>query len=318
MPFLGNLAAYRLYKGILWTACGLVLTLSPFAQAGTIVRISTTVGDFSIELLPDEAPLTVQNFLNYVNRGDYNQTFIHRAEDSFVVQGGGFSFKPFVGPISVPLDPPVPNEFNVSNTRGTLAMAKFGDDPDSATSQWFVNLMDNSENLDNTNGGFTVFANVLGDGMEVLDAINNLSTILLSQQRFPTIPYVTDAYTDPFDFVYLNMEVVDRFSEAINVYESSSTTLTTSIDVNDGVEVYSLNMSLIEDGANIVFQVNSDSIIKLRSAPAGTATYSTSDNRLRFPSIEANLNGSVQTITNVVMVLSDLDDLILTLESFDE
>ena len=102
-----------------------------------------------MELLDDIAPITVRNFLNYVNRNDYNGTYFHRVVDDFVVQGGAYRFQPFVGPIDVPTDPPIQNEFNVSNTRGTVAMAKIAGDPNSATNQWFVNLADNLD-LDTT------------------------------------------------------------------------------------------------------------------------------------------------------------------------
>ncbi|MFT7653709.1 MAG: cyclophilin family peptidyl-prolyl cis-trans isomerase, partial [Candidatus Azotimanducaceae bacterium] len=100
-------------------------------------------------------------------------TFIHRSDPGFILQTGGFTFSD--GQLfDVPTDPPIQNEYDLSNIRGTLAMAKLGGDPNSATSQWFINLGDNSENLDNQNGGFTVFARVLGEGMVVADAISNV------------------------------------------------------------------------------------------------------------------------------------------------
>ncbi len=142
----------------------------------TIVTIQTPLGSFDVEMLEGAAPATVANFLNYVNRGDYNGTFLHRSVPGFIVQGGGFFFDPVAGnapPIAT--DPPVINEFGISNTRGTVAMAKLSSDPNSATSQWFVNLADNSENLDNQNEGFTVFGRVLGSGMTVVDAISALA-----------------------------------------------------------------------------------------------------------------------------------------------
>ena len=74
-----------------------ILAFSASGQAGTIVRVSTSVGDYSIELLDESAPATVQNFLNYVRRGDYNATYLHRVPDDFVVQGGAYRFQPYVG-----------------------------------------------------------------------------------------------------------------------------------------------------------------------------------------------------------------------------
>lgn len=148
--------------------------------ANTIVRMQTDLGSLDIELFDDITPITVANLLNYVNDGDYEGTFFHRVVDGFVVQGGGYVFDGpentfFAGGTSeIPTDDPIVNEYNISNTRGTLAMAKSANDPDSATSQWFFNLADNSENLDNQNGGYTVFAQVLGGGMDVIDAIAGL------------------------------------------------------------------------------------------------------------------------------------------------
>ena len=137
----------------------------------TTVYVNTVLGSFSIELLDDVSPNTVANFLNYVRDGDYAGTFFHRAIPGFILQGGGFSMGTDGQVSEVPSDPPVANEFRLSNIRGTIAMAKVGGNPNSATNQWFVNLADNSANLDAQNGGFTVFARVIGDGMDIVDAI---------------------------------------------------------------------------------------------------------------------------------------------------
>lgn len=140
---------------------------------GHIARFDTTLGAFDVELLNAQAPNTVANFRNYVDRGDYTSSLIHRVVADFVVQGGGYNYPTWE---HIPEDPPVINEPGVSNIRGTLAMAKLGGDPNSATSEWFFNLADNSENLDHQNGGFTVFGRVLGAGMDVVDAIGALPT----------------------------------------------------------------------------------------------------------------------------------------------
>ena len=129
------------------------------------------------------APLTVENFLNYLNGGDYTNTIIHRSFSDpslSVIQGGGFAIDGLTTPSDVGVitpDAPISNEFSSerSNLRGTLAMAKPENDPDGATNQWFFNLADNSTNLDNQNGGFTVFGEVLSDkDLETIDAIGNL------------------------------------------------------------------------------------------------------------------------------------------------
>lgn len=163
-----NLQAVRSRLKLVMLA-GLALLTSHQALA-TQVRIQTPLGNIEVELFEAQAPQTVANFLNYVADGDYQDSFIHRSIPGFVIQGGGFTYKSgSVEPL--PLDPPVQNEPGLSNVRGTIAMAKVSGDPNSATSQWFINLKDNSADLDNQNGGFTVFGQVIGNGMEVADAI---------------------------------------------------------------------------------------------------------------------------------------------------
>lgn len=109
--------------------------------ANTTVRVITSLGDFSIELFDDVAPITVTNFLNYVNSGRFNGTVIHRSVPSFIIQGGWLTFDQTNNSLNpITTDPTIQNEFNLSNTRGTIAMAKQEGNPDSASSQWFINL----------------------------------------------------------------------------------------------------------------------------------------------------------------------------------
>lgn len=171
-PFGTNLSS-RSFSGLLIVSAWLML---PTQVMATNVLIETPLGDIEIELLEGDAPKTVANFLNYVDNNRYINTFLHRSVPGFIVQGGGFRFVDGSAP-AVETFPTVENEFKVSNTRGTVAMAKLSGDPNSATSQWFFNVADNSANLDNQNGGFTVFARVVGDGMDVVDAIGALPRV---------------------------------------------------------------------------------------------------------------------------------------------
>lgn len=140
--------------------------LPPTLFAGQAVRVLSSEGPFNLQLLPADAPATVTNFLRYVDEGAYRNLIVHRSDPDFVIQTGGFTI-----PLAeVPEFPPVTNEFRLSNLRGTVAMAKVGGFPDSATSQWFVNLSNNT-GLDTNNGGFTVFARVIGSGMSNVDRI---------------------------------------------------------------------------------------------------------------------------------------------------
>jgi len=153
------------------TAFCLALML-PFPASATIVRMLTVYGVVDVALYDGAAPRTVANFLSYVRSGAYDGSFIHRAVPGFVVQGGGYVWTA-QGLGQINTLPPVVNEFSPerSNVRGTIAMAKVEGNPDSATSQWFFNLADNSLNLDRQNGGFTVFGRVIGAGMSVVDAM---------------------------------------------------------------------------------------------------------------------------------------------------
>lgn len=135
---------------------------------GTVVQFNSVLGTFNVELYDQVTPLTVANFLGYVKSGAYNGVIINRSVPGFVEQGGGYTVSGSSLAV-VSSNGTVNNEFHVSNTRGTIAMAKTAAGPNTATNQWFFNLADNSANLDNQNGGFTVFGQVLGTGMSVVD-----------------------------------------------------------------------------------------------------------------------------------------------------
>ena len=161
--------------------CCLVVAglFGPALSQATMVRLLTVLGPVDIDLFDSAAPATVANFLGYTRSGAYNNTFFHRSVPGFIVQGGGWSWTDASGAVKVPAGPPVVNEFSVirSNLRGTVAMAKLGNNPNSATTEWFFNLANNASNLDEQNGGFTVFGRVTTPGMRVVDAIAALSRV---------------------------------------------------------------------------------------------------------------------------------------------
>ena len=290
---------------------------SATSLAGTIVRVSTSVGDYSIELLDESAPLTVANFLGYVDRNDFNGTYLHRVVDNFVVQGGAYRFKLFEGPIDIPVGESVVNEFGASNVRGTVAMAKVDGDPDSATNQWFVNLADNSANLDENNGGFTVFGTVLGDGMAVLDAIDALPFVSLGAKA-TNAPYFSEFYENPTSFVYMNVEVTERFSSAAHVYESGTGLLITSVNIDNGSDLVSLNFSSVASDLGFVIQANQESVIPRQAVFDGIATFDSATGLFTIPSLEVNLNGSVSVISNVVFKLIDPARARFLLDSYEQ
>lgn len=163
-----------------FAAAVLFLTaLAPRAQAQS-VRVTTDMGDFVIELQPDRAPLTVANFLRYVNEGFYTNTLFHRVVSGFVVQGGGYSaVECKAGPDckAKPTHEPVINESGngLQNKRGLVGMARSGS-PHSGNSQFYVNVADNPE-LDPlpTRWGYAVFGRVT-QGMDVIDKMGVVAT----------------------------------------------------------------------------------------------------------------------------------------------
>ena len=140
----------------------------------TVVEFKTSQGAFQVNLFDQSTPKTVENFLNYVDEQHYTNAVIHRVSPSFVVQGGGFTFEGDLPLTRIDTNSPVINEPVYSNVKGTIAMAKLANNPDSATDQWFFNLANNANNLDKQNGGFTVFGQVIGDGMKVIEKIAQL------------------------------------------------------------------------------------------------------------------------------------------------
>lgn len=159
------------------------IPFAPKAQA-TVVRFETSVGNITVRLFDAATPLSVTNFLNYSTSNRYDATFIHRvpqngAGDSshFVIQGGGFKLNNSIFQAAgITTDAPVLNEPGISNLRGTLSYAK-GSDPNSATSQWFFNVGNNTFLDQPDKGAFTAFGRVVGNGMTIVDAIDNLDTI---------------------------------------------------------------------------------------------------------------------------------------------
>jgi cyclophilin family peptidyl-prolyl cis-trans isomerase len=236
------------------TTIDLLQTFDDPSTTGQIARFelyNTSLGGGIINLLLFDqaqtgAPLTVQNFINYVNGGDYTNSIIHRSVKNFIVQGGGFTSNNLeVNAIST--DPPVKNEFSIdrSNLRGTIAMAKQGGNPDSATSQWFFNLNNNAANLDNQNGGFTVFGQVLSTtDLDVIDAIGALP---ISNQggvlaELPVISSPPDSDEDLVRFKNISISNTNELNFSI-VSNSNPNLVNATIDNNQLVLDYGENRS---------------------------------------------------------------------------
>jgi cyclophilin family peptidyl-prolyl cis-trans isomerase len=171
-------------------------TQPPAAAANPQVVVDTSLGSFTIELFQDKAPVSVENFLQYVREGFYAGTIFHRVVAGYVVQGGGYT--PDLS--EKPTRPPIQNEATngLSNQRGTVAMARTRT-VRSGTSQFFVNVVDNRR-LDHTgyapdDFGYAVFGRVV-EGMDVVDRISKVpTTIKDGMESVPIDPVIIKGIT---------------------------------------------------------------------------------------------------------------------------
>ncbi|MBA3456207.1 MAG: peptidyl-prolyl cis-trans isomerase [Deltaproteobacteria bacterium] len=145
-------------------------------MADPTVEVTTNHGSFVIALDPAKAPLSVENFLRYVDAKHYDDTVFHRVIPTFMIQGGGFDQQLEKKPVQAPIQNEAAN--GLKNTRGTVAMARTGD-PHSATSQFFVSVADNAfldhQAKDGQGWGYAVFGRVT-TGMDVVDKIKAVRT----------------------------------------------------------------------------------------------------------------------------------------------
>ena len=205
--------------------CGLAAN----GWADFLAQFHTPAGDMDVQLFSQDKPVTVKNFVNYARYGLYQNMFLHRCVPNFIVQGGGYAaanptdanaisqlfYVPSLGAIT--------NEYGVgrtfSNVYGTIAMAKLPTGPNTATSEWFFNLANNGANLDNQNGGFTVFGRVL-NGTNVLEqfkqlakgggGIVDLTTWLPGYTPFTDLPvmYTGNVLPKYTDLYYVDIQVL--------------------------------------------------------------------------------------------------------------
>jgi peptidyl-prolyl cis-trans isomerase A (cyclophilin A) len=198
----------------------------------TIVEFQTSQGNFKINLHDQTTPETVANFLKYVNDGDYNNTVVHRVEPNFVMQAGGYAFSGDFPLNAIATDSAVINEPVYSNVRGTIAMAKVAGNVNSATSQWFINLSNNSVDgavLDQQNGGFTVFGEVIEDGMTTVDAIATLPTCTEIPMPNYTAELCADSTYVPGVENFVTIEQVTIIDSSSTTADSLSPILNTSL-----------------------------------------------------------------------------------------
>jgi peptidyl-prolyl cis-trans isomerase A (cyclophilin A) len=183
-----------MYQKLMTALVGLTLSGAVLAAAPQ-VELKTTMGDIVLELDHDKAPKSVDNFLAYVKSGYYKNTIFHRVIDGFMIQGGGYDAKLKGKPTNKPI--PLEASNGLHNVKYSLAMARMGE-PNSATSQWFINVEDNA-GLDapgpDGSGGYAVFGRVI-KGQETVDKIK---AVLVDDkgmfQNLPVVPVVVKSAT---------------------------------------------------------------------------------------------------------------------------
>jgi peptidyl-prolyl cis-trans isomerase A (cyclophilin A) len=182
------------------TALFLTALLAAAGVSAQTVKLQTTEGDIRIELNAEKAPKSVANFLQYVKAGHYNGVIFHRVIGNFMIQTGGYDAKLNQRPTKPPI--PLESDNGLSNLRGSVAMARTND-PNSATSQFFINVVDNGFSLDADVGrigtGYAVFGHVV-EGMEVVDKIRAVDTAAKNVyfQNLPVKPIsITKALVEP-------------------------------------------------------------------------------------------------------------------------
>jgi peptidyl-prolyl cis-trans isomerase A (cyclophilin A) len=295
------------------------------------VCMESNVGGFCMDLMPEVASKTVANFLHYVVDGDYNNTFIHRMVPGFVVQGGGFRTSP---PFSrVPVDPTIDNEYSTPNTRGTVALAKQPNLPNSGSSEWFVNVADNSEGLNaNNNGGFTVFGRVREADMGVFDNIANLPRRDLYQFVAGGSPGRTSFAEVPLrrseleggmtldDLVVIKRAFLPGHEtnpcypvKPQTVTEYKRRAFTAPVRMDDG-KIYEFQFARTGIEDTFIFQPALWNIREVADIGQPVATYSAATQLMHIPTV---LTPDNSVLYNVRLRMSNLATFQFTLESFD-
>lgn len=278
------------------------------ADAETAVRLETSLLDtfgkprvIDIHLFPSLAPIAVANFMAYINAGDYTNLAFHRSVSGFVVQGG--SLRAVAAPrsfASIPSRPPATNEPGITNVRGMLSAAKVGPrnatatltsgtvakdetfgyvgNPDSATTDFFFNLANNSANLDEQNGGFTAFGRVSTSGMAVVDIIAAL----------PTGSYQNGNTTDTYDASLDKRILLDGSLTAFSGIPMNAGTAPADMDLNKTVRITSASVT-----PTMRYSISNPSPTVVEAVIEGN---------------ELKLNGLTEGSANVTVIAADLDN----------
>ncbi|WZP00856.1 peptidylprolyl isomerase [Isosphaeraceae bacterium EP7] len=251
----------------------------PDATTPSYAVVDTTLGTIPVLLTPKTTPATVANFLNYAGKGAYTDTVVHRSVPGFIWQAGGFQLTSTPKIVPITADPAVKNEYGASNVRGTIAMAKLGNDPNSATSQFFFNESNaNASNLDNQNGGFTVFGSVVGAaGLAVMDAVAAVpspspSPLSSPLDQIPLQNYTTGTSVQPSNLILIKS--VTAANELFLTSSNAPAVATASVQgkslVVTPLAAGTANITVVGYGAD-GSQATETFVVNVSAAPPGTA-----------------------------------------------
>jgi peptidyl-prolyl cis-trans isomerase B (cyclophilin B) len=181
-------------------------TETKIIPTSNVVKLQTSMGDIVIKLNGQAAPITVKNFLGYVESGFYDGTIFHRVIQGFMIQGGGFTKQMIQKKAGIPIINEA--EHALSNKRGTISMAR-GPEPNSATCQFFINHRDNDflDYIDESKPGYAAFGKVI-EGMDVVDAIASVKTTTVKITRNGKDASMDDVPVEPV--IILSVKVVSE------------------------------------------------------------------------------------------------------------
>ncbi|TDU81632.1 cyclophilin family peptidyl-prolyl cis-trans isomerase [Prosthecobacter fusiformis] len=245
------------------------------ADSEKAVRLDTSLGIIDLLLYDSLTPKAVENFMGYVETGAYNGVIFHRSIPGFILQGGGYV--PTDSPnyfTSLLKRPPSENEPGISNVRGTVAHAKVGDNPDSATHDFFFNLVANNdargvtnyvENLDNQNSGFTVFGRVAGSGMDLVDDMVALPIGDYSPSSSDTTTgVILDGY---------QTEMVDVPMNVTGGTAPAKMDINSTVQIRSAKEVALFKYEVVENSAPTIVRTSIlNGVLRLEGLLAGTST----------------------------------------------
>lgn len=295
----------------------LLLLLSTQTRAATTVQVSTSLGNFAIELYDDIAPETVANFLEYVESGRFNRTVIHSSEPGIALRGGWLLFNPLNNtllPITRESDKRVVNESRVSNSFGTIAMAKDPGDTNSSTSRWFINLGDNGESFDEQNGGFTVFGRIDDEGMTVVEKIAAQPTYeIAGLANFPLIDYYDDVVISA-NFIDVNMIVEREPPPPPNFLDEERGIMQTAIDTGTS-GFAAISFKLIRAQPTLIFQLDLGSVEILSERVDKMASFNAAAGKLFMPELYV---AGIPAFRNLTFRITDAENLIFELTTFEK